>query len=87
MSYTPDAVTPEFSLLDNHMCYAHLKGLRYPGDKGAIARLPLAEKMVWYAAQDPHTLIEADDDFAVFWFWHYIVPLRIKRLIFKLKFW
>lgn len=87
MSFTPEVITPEYSLLETHDCYAHIKGLGYPADKGTIGRLPLNEKQVWYAAQDPHSLIEAGNDFQSFWYWHYVMPLKVKRFMYWFKFW
>lgn len=87
MSFTPEVISPEYSMRESRDCYAHVKNLKYPADRAAIARLKLAEKVVWYAAQDPHEHIEAGEDFASFWYWHYIVPLKMKRILFWFKFW
>lgn len=63
--------------------------LRWPDDKESIAGLSLEEKIWWFASQDPTamTVIGNTKDFARFWFWCYLFPLRIKRLIYKFKFW
>ncbi len=87
MSFQPQALTPEYSMVESRDCYAHLKDLKFPDDKQKIAYLSLAEKQVWYAAQDPHALIESGEDFHQFWFLRYLLPLRLKRIAFWFKFW
>lgn len=107
MSFTPEVVSPEYSVIESRDCYAHVKGLKYPADAAKIKRLTLVEKQVWYASQDPQELITIDantkkaeaqaqyvesdfsrrSEFSRFWFWHYIVPLKLKRCAFWFKFW
>lgn len=87
MSFIPQVITPAYAEIKTRIDYSSLNGLKYPEDRKKIARLPLAHLQVWYAAQDPHTLIEAGGDFHSFWYWHYILPLKLKRIVFKLKFW
>lgn len=107
MSFSPDAVNAQFATIADRQDYSRVQDLKWPKDKGRIGALSLAEKQVWYAAQDPHELISIDantkkpgapqefdeqdyapkSDFRSWWFWHYMVPLRAKRLMYRLKFW
>ncbi len=87
MSFVPEVITPEFALIDGKKDYSHIRGWKFPEHKAKIAGLSLAEKQVWYAAQDPHHHIESGEDFGAFWYWHYIVPLKLKRFAFAFKFW
>lgn len=90
-----------------------VQSLKWPDHKRWIARLTLAQKQAWYAAQAPQELIETTstvkrtqgiyesdesyreyevtfserEKFTKWWYWHYLVPLRLKRLVYKLKFW
>lgn len=63
--------------------------LRWPDDKKAIARLDLDAKQQWWAMQDARAMIflSETEEFKRFWFFHYLVPLRLKRLVYRLKFW
>ena len=87
MSFQPKVVTPEYALINGKTDFSHIRDYKFPENKREIARLSLAGKQVWYAAQDPHTLIEADADFGSFWYWRYILPLKLKRFLFSFKFW
>lgn len=87
MSHVPNAITPEYVLIETRFDFSPLKDLKFPEDKLKMAGHSLSELQVWYAAQDPHDLMEMGDDFLTWWKWHYLVPLRCKRLIYKLKFW
>jgi hypothetical protein len=80
MSFVPQVVTPEGHL-------SHLSLLRFPQDKKEIRKLSLAEKQVWYAAQDPQLMIQTSVDFHEFWVRTYVIPLKIKRFFYALKFW
>lgn len=61
--------------------------LRYPEDKAFLATLSLEEKICWYSGQEPRYMIYLGNDptFKRFWFWSYILPLRIKRFMYKIK--
>ena len=63
--------------------------LKWPDQKRMIARLPLNAKQIWYAAQNPQTLIDlsSDKNFRKWWDRHYLLPLKIKRFFYSLKFW
>lgn len=63
--------------------------LHWPDDRRAIARLDLDAKQEWWALQDARAMIFLGDteEFRQFWFWHYLVPLRAKRLLYRMKFW
>lgn len=87
MSFIPEVISPEYSLIDGKKTFLHIRDYKFPADKTKIAGLTLAEKQVWYAAQDPHAHIESGEDFSAFWYWHYIVPLKLKRFVFWFKFW
>ena len=89
MSYTPDIITPEFALLASRVDFSPLKTLKYPQDRAQLRKAPLQALQVWFAAQDPQVMIDLaqDRDFVRFWKWHYLVPLKLKRLLYVLKFW
>ena len=68
---------------------AHVAQLKYPKDRFRIALLSLESKACWYAAQEARDLIILSNtkDFAKFWHWAYVIPLRIKRWLYKFKVW
>jgi hypothetical protein len=61
--------------------------LKWPTDASIIAQLDLIEMQCWYCAQDPRSMIwlGQNKEFKRFWFRHYLLPLRIKRVVYKLK--
>jgi hypothetical protein len=61
--------------------------LKWPQDASIIAQLDLVELQCWYAGQDSREMIflAQNPNFKRFWYWTYLVPLRIKRFIFKIK--
>lgn len=61
--------------------------LRYPQNKWAIAFQSQAAKERWYAAQDPQELAESSKDFAKFWARWYVGHVKLKRFLFRFKFW
>ena len=61
--------------------------LKYPEDRWRIALLPQRKKEAWYAAQEPAKLAESDKDFQAFWSRWYGGHLKLKRFVFKMKFW
>lgn len=87
MSFVPEVIPAAYSLIEDRSTFAHVANLKYPQDRKAIAKLTLIGKQVWYAAQDPHQLIEADGDFHHFWAMRYVFPLKVKRFFYLFKFW
>ncbi len=89
MSFAPDAVTPEYSLLMTRETWAYVRDLEFPRDWKKIAFLNLNAKMVWWAAQDPQDMIDKglETQFRRFWFRYYLLPLKIKRFLYRFKFW
>lgn len=87
MSFVPEVISPEYSEIKTRADHSHVRRYKFPQDRIKIAGLSLAEKQIWYAAQDPHSHIESGEDFGAFWYWHYIMPLKVKRLVFWFKFW
>jgi len=63
--------------------------LRWPDDKSIIAGLSLSEKIYWYASLNSQDVIFMANtkEFQRFWYWRYLVPLRIKRFLYKVKYW
>ena len=61
--------------------------LVWPTDKAIIASLSLEEKICWYSGQNPRQLIflGQDSQFKAFWKRHYLLPLHIKRLLYRIK--
>ena len=89
MSFVPNMVNPDYSLLMTRETFTGIKDLKFPEDGMKIARLNLTEKQVWLAAQDPQGLIDhgSNERFNKFWFRYYLLPLKIKRFVYKFKFW
>lgn len=61
--------------------------LKWPEDAAAISMLDLIEKQVWYSSQDPRAMIYLGNNpqFKRWWKLHYMFPLKLKRLFYKLK--
>ena len=61
--------------------------LRFPEDKAIIAQLDLLEMQCWYAGQEPRHMIYLGNsiEFKRFWKLHYLLPLKIKRFIYRIK--
>lgn len=62
----------------------------YPEDKRRIGKLSLEDKLEWYAYQfqtDPRAaaINLSSKDFASFWKWRVLVPLKVKRSFFRVK--
>lgn len=89
MIRVPDMVTPEYALLENHRDFSHIKELKFPRDATRLCFMTLEEKAVWYASQDPQDVIDlaGSKQFQVFWRRFYARPLKLKRGLYKLKFW
>lgn len=66
-----------------------LSKIKWPDHKEFIAGLNLDLKMQWYALQDARDMVYLGDtqEFKAFWYWHYLFPLRMKRLMYRFKFW
>lgn len=81
MSYVPSAFV--------EMGYGWLVELKWPANRVRIAFMSLENKQKWLLAQDPQTLIDLglDAKFVAFWDRCYILPLKIKRFLYKAKFW
>jgi hypothetical protein len=66
--------------------------LKFPRDKDKIAKLSHDEKIAWYAYQFflhpgglPYEL--TTPEFASFWKWRVLIPMKIKRFAYKVKNW
>lgn len=61
--------------------------LKYPEDASVIATLSLEDKIYWYSSQDPRAMIflAQNPKFKRFWYWSYLVPLRMKRFAYRIK--
>lgn len=61
--------------------------LNWPQDASVIASLSLEDKIYWYSSQDARNMIflAQKKEFLRFWYFHYLLPLRIKRYLYKLK--
>jgi len=66
---------------------AHILHLRWPQDARLIARLPLPEFQMWLSAIDPRELIfmAQSREFKQFVWRHYLLPVKIKRFILKVR--
>lgn len=61
--------------------------LKYPKNKWRIALMTQPAKEAWYAAQDPKDLAMSSKDFQSWWQRWYVGHVKLKRAIFRLKFW
>lgn len=89
MPFVPGTVTSDYALIENHNDFTGLKELSFPRDAMRLCWLSLAEKQVWYASRDPQEMItlSLDPQFKRFWQRFYSRPLKLKRALYKLKFW
>lgn len=60
---------------------------RFPERKKDIARLSYDQKMEWYSTRDPKEMVILgnDPEFQSFWKWRVVVPVKLKRLFYRLK--
>lgn len=61
--------------------------LTFPEDRATLSRLRLDELIYWYASQDPRSIIylAQTKEFKKFWYWNYLLPLHMKRFVYKIK--
>jgi hypothetical protein len=59
----------------------------FPQDRKAISKLTLDQKMEWYLTREPRTMVFLgnDQDFKRFWKWTVLVPMKLKRLYYRIK--
>jgi len=53
VSFVPEVISPEYSEIKTRADHSHVRRYKFPQDRIKIAGLSLAEKQIWYAAQDP----------------------------------
>ena len=89
MAHVPRRESAAYALLESRQDFSRAEGLQYPQDCARIARLSLAEKQAWWAQVNPEDMEawESDPAFRRWWKHHYLWPLKLKRLVFKLKVW
>lgn len=70
----------EMTLLDR------IYTLKWPQDRKELAKLPVIELQLWIASQDPRGLVflAQDREYQRFIKYHYLWPLKLKRLALKL---
>lgn len=63
--------------------------LKWPEDKASLACLNSSELILWYASQEPRQAVwmGQDPEFKKFWYRKYLLPLRLKRLLYKYTKW
>ena len=61
--------------------------LKWPEDQAVIASLSLQDKIYWYSSIDAREMIflAQNPKFVRFWYWSYLLPLRIKRFVYRFK--
>jgi hypothetical protein len=71
------------------MGYGWLLDVKWPENKVRLALMSLKNKERWLVAQDPQRFIDLGEEkaFARFWKAFYLTPLKIKRVLYRLKFW
>ena len=74
-------------LKDSLVDLRYVQRLMWPQDRATIAQLDLEEKIMWYSGQDAREMVYLgqNKDFKKFWYWHYLLPLRSKRFVFKIR--
>lgn len=66
----------------------HVQLLKWPEDSSTIGQLSLIEMQCWYAGQDAREMVYLGQnrEFVRFWRMHYLWPLKLKRMLYKLKY-
>ena len=61
--------------------------LKWPEHSSVIASLSLQDKIYWYSSIDAREMIflAQNPKFVRFWYWSYLLPLRMKRFIYRIK--
>lgn len=64
--------------------------LRFPENRRQLGRLSLEEKMEWYAYQfeldqRAATIALSTKEFASFWKWRVLMPMKVKRFLYRVK--
>ena len=64
--------------------------LEFPENKKAIGHLTYDQKMEWYAYQfekdqQSATITLSSQEFQSFWKWKVLIPMKIKRFLYRLK--
>lgn len=64
---------------------------QFPRDKSLISKLSLDHKIEWYGhqfqAMDPRqvAIIFSSKEFASFWKWRYLMPIKLKRFFYRVN--
>lgn len=76
----------DFIILNGPPSKAYLL-YQFPDQKRKIARLDYEKKMEWYASRDSKEMIFLgnDRDFQRFWYWHVTLPVKLRRLFYRVK--
>lgn len=61
--------------------------LKYPQHRFLLALLSITALQTWYAAQDARAMVflGQSDDFVRFWYYAYVLPVRFRRFLLKIK--
>ena len=60
---------------------------KFPEQKRKIARLTYDQQMEWYAYNCAQEMIFLgnDPEFKRFWYWNIVIPVRIRRMYYRIK--
>ncbi len=64
-----------------------LVNLKFPENKKQISKLNYDQKMEWYATRQPKDVVFLgnDPEFQRFWKWHVVIPVKIRRMYYRIK--
>ena len=64
-----------------------IEDIRFPDNKKEIKKMSYEEKMEWYYTRDPQEIIYLGNskDFQRFWYWNVFLPMKIKRIFYRVK--
>ena len=64
-----------------------INSLRFPQDVKELRKLSILELQIWISSLDPRLLVymAQTEDYQRFIKWHYLVPLRIKRMLYRIR--
>lgn len=59
----------------------------FPERKKELSKLNYDQKMEWYATRDRESMIFLGNskEFQRFWKWHVLIPMKLKRLYYRIK--
>jgi len=64
-----------------------INSLRFPQDVKELRKLSILELQIWISSLDPRLLVymAQTEEYSKFIYWHYLLPLRFKRMMYRIK--